>query len=130
MDAFNAVKLALHLKGLSQLAMRNSSAALKTAEELKTATEQDPSRFTMRDYLHLVGSIEMTEGNTGNAIKHFEEAAFLLPAQNQDDLFGFKESLRRTIYLASLVEVHFRAGDMDKAREPDLRIPEKYRPGG
>ncbi len=29
----------------------------------------------MRDYLHLVGSIEMKEGNTGNAIKHFEEAA-------------------------------------------------------
>jgi tetratricopeptide (TPR) repeat protein len=117
MDVFNATKLALHIKGLSQLAMGNSAAALKTAEELKIAAERDPSRLTMRDYLHLTGSIEMKEGNTGNAIKHLEEATSLLPAQNQHDMAGYKNSLRRTIYLASLVEVHFRAGNLDKARQ-------------
>ena len=59
----------------------------------------------------------MMKGKTENAIAHFEEAASLLPFQNQDDLAGFKENLRRTIYLASLVEVHFRAGNMETARQ-------------
>lgn len=117
MDAFNATKLALHLKGLTQLAMGNSAAALKTAEELKNTSELDPSRLTMRHYLHLLGSIEMKDGNTGNAIKYFEEAASLLPEQNQHDLAGFKNSLRRTLYYASLAEAYFRAGDMEKARQ-------------
>jgi tetratricopeptide (TPR) repeat protein len=117
MDFFNAIKLALHLKGLSQLAMGNSAAALKTAEELKNASERDPSRLTMRNYLHLVGSIAMNEGNTDNAIKYFEEASSLLPAQNQNDLASFKNSLRRTLYFASLAEVYFRAGDTEKARQ-------------
>jgi serine/threonine protein kinase/Tfp pilus assembly protein PilF len=117
MDPFNAIKLALHLKGLCQMSMGNSAAAMKTAEELKNASDRDLSRLTMRNYLHLIGSIEMKEGNTGNAIKYFEEAAFLLPAQNQHDLTGFKNSLRRTLYFASLTEVYFRAGDMEKARQ-------------
>ncbi len=117
MDAFNAVKLALHLKGLGQLTMGNSAAALETAEELKMASERDPSRLTMRDYLHLMGSIAMKEGNTRDAIKYFEEAASLLPEQNQDDMAGFKNSLRRTLYHASLSEAYFRAGDMEKARQ-------------
>jgi tetratricopeptide (TPR) repeat protein len=97
--------------------MGNSAAAMKTAEELKDASEQDHSRLTMRNYLHLMGSIAMKEGNTGNAIKYFEEAASLLPAQNQHDLAGFKTSLRRTLYFASLTEVYFRAGDLEKARQ-------------
>jgi serine/threonine protein kinase/Tfp pilus assembly protein PilF len=117
MDPFNATKLALHLKGLSQLAMGNSAAALKTAEELKKASERDPSRLTMRSYLHLMGGIEMKEGNSGNAIKYFEEAASLLPGQNQNDLAGFKNSLRRTLYHASLAEAYFRAGNMEKAKQ-------------
>jgi serine/threonine protein kinase len=117
MDAFGAVKLAIHLKGLSQLAMGDSGGALKTAEELKALAERDPNPRGMKHYLHLVGSIETEEGNFSSAIKSFEEAASLLPAQNQDDLAGLKDSLRRTIYLASLAEVHFRAGNMDNARQ-------------
>ncbi len=116
-DPFNAIKLALHLKGLGQLAMGSSAAALETAEALKKASEADPSRLTMRRYLHLVGSIEMKEGNTASAIKSLEEAASLLPAQNQNDLAGFKNSLRRTLYHASLAEVYFQAGNMEKARQ-------------
>jgi serine/threonine protein kinase/tetratricopeptide (TPR) repeat protein len=117
MDPFNATKLALHLKGLSQLALGNSAAALETAEELKKASERDPSRLTMRSYLHLMGSIEMKEGNTGNAIKYFEEAASLLPGQNQNDLAGFKNGLRRTLYRTSLAEAYFQAGNMEKAKQ-------------
>ena len=117
MDPFNAIKLALHLKGLAQLAMGNSAAVSKAAEELKRASERDSSRLTMRSYLHLVGSIAMKEGNTVDAIKYFEEAASMLPGQNQNDLAGFKNSLRRTLYHASLAEAYFRAGDMDKARK-------------
>ncbi len=117
MDAFNVTKLALHLKGLTQLAMQIPGAAKKTLEELKNAAELDPSRGTMLDYLHLLGSIEMREGDISKAIKRFEEAASLLPAQNQDDLAGFKEGLRRTVYLASLTEAYFRAGDIEKARQ-------------
>ena len=97
--------------------MENSAAALETAEELKKASEHDPSRLNMRYYLHLLGSIKMKDGNTDSAIKFFEEAASLLPGQNQDDLSGFKNSLRRTLYFASLGEVYFRAGDMEKARQ-------------
>jgi serine/threonine protein kinase/Tfp pilus assembly protein PilF len=122
MDPFNAIKLALQLKGLCQLAMGNSAAAWETAEELKKASERDPSRLTMRSYLHLVGSIAMMEGNIDNAIKFFEEAESLLPAQNQDDLAGFKEGLRRTIYLSSLAEAYYRAGDMEKARQACERL--------
>jgi serine/threonine protein kinase/tetratricopeptide (TPR) repeat protein len=116
-DAMNASKLALHLQGITQLAMGRTAAALKTSEELKFQAEQGSSQRAMKDYLHLAGSIAMKEGNTGNAISFFEKAAALLPAQNQDDLGGFKWSLRRTIYLASLAEAHFRAGHMNQARQ-------------
>jgi serine/threonine protein kinase/Tfp pilus assembly protein PilF len=116
-DAFNAIKLALNLKGLTQLEMGNSAAAMETAEELKMASERDPSRLTMRSYLQLVGSIALKEGNTGSAIQYLEEASSLLPGQNQDDMAGFKNSLRRTLYHASLVEGYFRAGNMEKARQ-------------
>jgi tetratricopeptide (TPR) repeat protein len=97
--------------------MGNSAAALETAEELKMASERDPSRLTMRRYLHLLGTIEMKEGNTDDAIKYLEEAASLLPEQNQNDMLGFKNSLRRTLYHASLAEAYFKAGDMKKARQ-------------
>jgi tetratricopeptide (TPR) repeat protein len=117
MDAFNAIKLALHLKGLGQLAMGNLAAAMETSEELEIASERDPSRLAMRRYLHLVGSIAMKEGNTDSAIEFFEEAASLLPEQNQNDLAGFKNSLRRTLYNASLAEAYFQAGEMEKARQ-------------
>jgi hypothetical protein len=40
-----------------------------------------------------------------------------LPSQNQLDLAGFKNSLRRTIFLFSMAEAHFRAGMMDKAQQ-------------
>jgi tetratricopeptide (TPR) repeat protein len=122
MDTFKAIKLALHVKGLCQLRMGNSDAAVKTADEMKAASEKDPSRRTMRDYLNLVGNIEMVGGNTSDAIIHFEEAASLLPAQNQEDLAGFKHSLRRTVYLFSLAEAYFRAGNMDRAEQSCERL--------
>jgi tetratricopeptide (TPR) repeat protein len=59
----------------------------------------------------------MKERNIGGAIKYLEEAAALLPGQNQDDMAGFKNSLRRTLYHASLVEAYFRAENMEKARQ-------------
>jgi tetratricopeptide (TPR) repeat protein len=115
MDPINGIKLALHLKGLSQLALGTSEAALKTVEELKILAEKGPSLSSMKDYFHLTASIEMNEGNFSEAKAHFEKAASLLPSQNQDDLFGYKESLRRTFYLTSLAESYLRAGNMDKA---------------
>ncbi len=116
-DASGAVKLALHLKGLSQIATGDSAAASKTAEELKTQSEKGPNQRGVKDYLHLLGCLEIEEGNTASAVAHFEEAASFLPAQNQEDLAGFKDGYRRTIYLAYLAEAHFRSGNLDKARE-------------
>jgi tetratricopeptide (TPR) repeat protein len=116
-DALNAIKLANQVKGLCQLRLNDIEAAWETAQNLEAAAEQDPSRLSMRYYLHLAGHVEMAKGNTIEAIKRFEEAASLLPAQNQFDLAGFKNSFRRTIYLASLAEAYFTAGDLEKARE-------------
>jgi len=115
-DPFNAVDLALHLQGLCQLAASNTTEARKTAEALEAKARQGLSRRSMKNYLHLAGSIEMEEGNNDNAITYFEKAVSLLPAQNQDDLVGFKHFLRRTLYLASLGKAYFRAGYMDKAQ--------------
>jgi len=116
-DVFYSVRLAFQLKGLAQLAMGKPAAAQKTAEELKAFSEQDQNRNALRDYLHLAGSIEMKEGNTGNAIKYLEEAASMLPEQNQDDIFGFNNSFRRTIYLATFAEALYQAGNIEKARQ-------------
>lgn len=115
-NPFYTIKLALHLKGLCQLAMRDTGSALKTAEELKALGKKNPGRRGMKNYLHLAGSIQMEKGNTGKAISYFEDAVSLLPAQNQDDLIGFSMPVRRTIYLFSLAEAHFRAGQMDRAQ--------------
>lgn len=117
MDAFNAIKLANQLKGLCQLQMDDSEAALNTAQELKAASEGEPSRRAIRYYHHLTGSVEMKNGNAIDAIKHFEEAASLLPAQSQSDFAGFKDCFRRTIYLDSLAQAYFIAEDLEKARE-------------
>jgi tetratricopeptide (TPR) repeat protein len=111
------IKLVLHLKGLCQLALHNSGAALKTAEELKTLGKKSPSPRSMKEYLHLAGSIEMDKGNTGKAISNFEKAVSILPAQHQDDLIGFSTPFRRTIYLDSLAKAYFQAGNMDKAQQ-------------
>ena len=59
----------------------------------------------------------MKKGMEDEAVRYFTEAVSLLPAQSQDDLHGFKNTLRRTIDLSSLVEAHFAAGDWDKARK-------------
>jgi serine/threonine protein kinase/Tfp pilus assembly protein PilF len=116
-NPFHEIKLALHLKGLCQLALHNSGAALETAEELKTLAGKSPNRKGLKEYLHLSASIEMEKGNTVEAISYFKQAIDLLPAQHQDDLIGFSKPFRRTIFLDSLAKAFFLAGQMDKAQQ-------------
>ena len=115
-DPFGAIRMALHLRGLSQLAEGNGEAALRTAEELKAQAARDLNPKAAADHLHLAGSVDMAGGNFGPAVRSFEDAAAMLPAQNQDDLVGFKDGLRRTLYMASLAEAHFKAGNLAEAR--------------
>lgn len=115
-DVFGAVRMAWHLRGLGQLAMGDPASARRTAEELKAQAARDGDPSAIGPSLHLVGTIDMSAGNIGQAVGSLEQAASMLPAQNQDDLVGFKESLRRTIYLASLAEAHYRSGDLARAR--------------
>ncbi len=116
-DAFGAVRMALGLRGLNQLAMGSAEAASKTAEELKAQTSRVLYPDAEADHLHLVGSIDMAGGNIGKAVKSFERAASMLPAQSQEDLLGLKNVLRRTIYLDSLAEAHHRNGNLAEARK-------------
>ena len=116
MDADGAIRMARHLQGLSQLAMGNSEAARETAKEIEALAAGDTNPKNAKDYLHLAGSLAMARGNIGPAVKSFEEAASMLPAQNQNDLSGFKDMLRRTIFLASLAEAQYRAGQLADAR--------------
>ena len=115
-DARGAGRMARHLRGLSQLAMGNSEGAQETAKELEALGDGDPNPRSMKEYLHLAGSIDMARGNTGQAVKSFEKAAAMLPSQSQDDLSGFKDVLRRTIFMASLAEAQYRAGQLADAR--------------
>ncbi len=116
MDPFGATRMAWHLRGLSQLAMGDSGAALGTAKELEALTARDFNPRANSNYFHLVGSIETGRGNFDQAVKSFKDAASMLPAQNQDDLSGFKDMHRRTIFLDSVAEAYYRGGNLAEAR--------------
>ena len=71
---------ALHMKGLIHLGKKEPSEAQKIAGELKDLIEAGLAKNTLRYHHHLVGMIEMDQGNFEGAVENFNKAIALLPA--------------------------------------------------
>ena len=66
---------------------------------------------------HINGLLALEEGNTSEAIDHFEKVVSLLPSQNIN--FGYNQ---HAIFLDSLAFAYFKAGDLERARTEYERI--------
>jgi tetratricopeptide (TPR) repeat protein len=109
-------RLALHYKGLSYLAMRSRSRALRTAEELKTAVESWAHQREIRRHHHLMGMIEMDRKKYPEAIEHLEAAFALLPFECSSGVEGHVQN-NHALYLDALALAYYRSGDLEKAIE-------------
>jgi tetratricopeptide (TPR) repeat protein len=101
--------MALHMKGMAALKLKDRDGALRAADELKDSLDQSSYKKEIRLYYHLMGQVEMEKSDFPKAIEYFEKAVSLLPGQ-----FSIFEELHAQ-YMDSLAMAYFQAGEMEKA---------------
>jgi len=106
----------LHRKGLAYLGLKSTSDARRTAEELRKLIRESPFKKMIRYYQHLMGMIELEGENYPKAIDYFQKAMRLLP-YTRDGRIEF-----RPLFINSLAEAYYKAGDLEKALEEYKRI--------
>jgi serine/threonine protein kinase/tetratricopeptide (TPR) repeat protein len=105
---------ALYLKGLALLEMRSFPEAQRTADEVKKLVESWLNPKRMRNYYHLMGTIELKKDHFPAAIAHFEKGVALLDFQHGSDT--------QALYFEPLAYAYFTSGDLEKAREQYEKI--------
>jgi tetratricopeptide (TPR) repeat protein/tRNA A-37 threonylcarbamoyl transferase component Bud32 len=95
-------------RGWILIMMKSLSEAGKAAEELRQVILAGPNKKLIRLYHHLQGMIELEKKEYSRAIRDLEAALALEP-----DL----DEVKGAYYFEQLGLAHFRAGDLDKARE-------------
>jgi len=106
----------LYHKGLAYVGLKSISDAQRNAEELNELIRESPFKKMIRYYQHLLGMIELKRENYPKAIDYFQKAISLLP-YTQD---GRREY--RPLFINSLAEAYYKAGDLGKALEEYKRI--------
>ena len=107
---------ALHYKGLAYLDMKSRDKALMTASELKQLIDSGMSRKRMRYYYHLMGMIEMENGEYKKAIDYFEKA-------NSQLAFPYDNRLHsHPLFFDSLALAYYKAGKKAEAQEQYEKI--------
>ncbi len=106
----------LHQKGLAYLGLKSTSDARRTAEELRKLIRESPFKKMIRFYQHLMGMIELERENYPGAIDYFKKAIRLLPYTRD----GRREF--RALFINSLADAYYKAGDLEKALEEYKRI--------
>jgi tetratricopeptide (TPR) repeat protein len=109
--------MALHMKGMAALKLKDRDIALEAAGELKKVLDKSSYKKEIRLYYHLMGQIEMEKNNLPKATEYFEKAVSLLPGQSS---ILFEEGHAQ--YMDSLAMAYFQAGDLEKAREEYEKI--------
>jgi tetratricopeptide (TPR) repeat protein len=105
----------LYFKGLAEVAMNEMDGARRTADELRRQIERGLNRREIRFYYHLTGMIEMARNNIDQAIDFFSEAISLLPHQYYRHPWLVGND--RGLFLDSLAQAYYRAGNFDEAQE-------------
>jgi tetratricopeptide (TPR) repeat protein len=106
----------LYLKGKAYLGKKSIPDAEKTAEELRKLIKDSLFKKMIRLHQHLMGLIELEKENYPKAIDYFQKAIRLLPYTRD----GRREF--RPLFINSLAETYYRAGDLAKALEEYKRI--------
>jgi tetratricopeptide (TPR) repeat protein len=106
----------LYQKGLAYLGLKSVSDAQRNAEELNELIRESPFKKMIRYYQHLMGMIELERENYPKAIDYFQKAISLLPYT----VDGKREY--RPLFINSLAEAYYKAGDLAKALEEYKRI--------
>jgi len=106
----------LYHKGLAYVGLKSISDAQRNAEELNELIRESPFKKMIRYYQHLMGMIELKRENYPKAIDYFQKAISLLPYTRD----GRREY--RPLFINSLAEAYYKAGDLEKALEEYKRI--------
>ena len=108
----------LHMKGITQVAMKALDGAELTAEELNAQIGSGMNRNAERYYYHLEGRIIEARGNISLAVESFEKAISLLPAGDEAEewpgMFHF-----------SLASAYQKTAAFNKARREYEKIIDK-----
>jgi serine/threonine protein kinase/Flp pilus assembly protein TadD len=107
---------ALHLKGLTYVALNSIEEAQNTASELKELVQKSPYRKALRFYQHLMGGIELERGNFPQTVEYLNKAVSLISHQRH---LNYKE---QAPIIDSLAYAYYKAGDMENARDAYERI--------
>lgn len=113
--AKNVPKFALLLSGLADLGMGEIEEAKRVAQQLRRLIEVGGCPKHMRHYDHLMGQIALAEKHPAEAVRYFEEAISLLPAQREN-------SDEHAFYYNGLAVAYYQSGDYAKAQEVYGRI--------
>jgi tetratricopeptide (TPR) repeat protein len=106
----------LYLKGEAYLGLKSIPDAEKTAEELRELIQDSLVKKLIRLHHHLMGMIELERENYPKAIDYFQKAISLLP-YTRDERREF-----RPLFINSLAQAYYKAGDLEKALEEYQRI--------
>ncbi len=105
----------LYLKGLVEVAMNSLGDARRTADELRIQIGRGLNQKEVRFYYHLTGMIEMARNNFNQAIDFLSEAISLLPHQYYRHPWLVGND--RGLFLDSLAQAYYKAGNFDEAQE-------------
>ena len=119
-ESLSGQRVASYTKGFTYLEMKSMDEAQRTADELKELIEKGMNRKAIRYYHHLMGMIELKRENPSKAIENFKEALSLLPSQCL--LFPYITGEDHALFIEPLALAHYKAGDIDRAREEYERI--------
>ena len=103
-------RLTLLHKGLAQIALKSLGEAEKVAAELKRLNDSGMNKKAYRYGSFLSGAIELEKGNYSRAVRAFQEAIALLSSE-------FANGSEHAIFREALASAHFKAGDLEKARD-------------
>jgi len=106
----------LYLKGKAYLGLKSIPDAKKAAEELRELIQDSLFKKLIRLHHHLMGMTELERENYPKAIDYFQKAISLLP-YTRDGRRDF-----RPLFLNSLAQAYYKAGDSEKALEEYKRI--------
>lgn len=105
-----------HAKGWAFLEMGAVDEALNIASELKELIQEWVNKKDIRLYHHLMGMIELKNGEFSKAINSLEKARDLLYAPNDSG------PAYHALFLDSLAQAYKNVGDLDKAEEELQKI--------